>query len=219
MKNFLKKISYLLDILLLTIIAVCLISTVSVRFSTAGRCYDSIESIPHNHVGVLLGIMAHDKTGEYRQEFGNRVEVAAKLYKAGKIDIILISGANNIHRNEGNMPMEMRNVLIAKGVPDEDIYLDYEGHRTIRTVEKVRKVYGLDSVTFISQSGHNARALIMADHYGLNAVAFNACKASDFSQYLKSEIHEIAARPIMYYDLIFNDKFNFWEKNKRNYLE
>ena len=57
------------------------------------------------------------------------------------------------------------------GVPDSIIILDYQGTRTINSIVNVRYI---DSITVISQKYHNERAIWLAEHYGLHAVAYNA---------------------------------------------
>ena len=68
----------------------------------------------------------------------------------------------------------MRDSLIAHGVPENVITLDDQGLRTLNSIVKAKEIYCLDSVTIISQKYHNERALYQADHFGLNAVGYNA---------------------------------------------
>lgn len=65
----------------------------------------------------------------------------------------------------------MRDSLTKQGVPDSLISLDYQGTRTLHSIAKAKD---LGSITIISQKYHNERAIYLAEHYGLQAVAYNA---------------------------------------------
>ena len=87
-----------------------------------------------------------------------RIDAAEQLYRAGKIEKILISGDE--HSLDGvNEPECMRDSLVARGIPAEDIYLDGKGYRTINSIINANKEFGQKSFTIISQEFHNERAL------------------------------------------------------------
>ena len=60
------------------------------------------------------------------------------------------------------------------GIPDSVIYLDYAGFRTFDSMVRAKLVFGLDKFTIISQPFHNERALYIAHHNDIDAIAFNA---------------------------------------------
>ena len=132
-----------------------------------------------------------------------RLDAAEQLYRARKIEKILISGDE--HSLDGiNEPECMRDSLVARGIPAEDIYLDGKGYRTINSVINANKVFGLKSFTIISQEFHNERALYQAEHLGLdveNLQAFNAKMPTSRRAYLTS-IREYFARVKMFIDLL-----------------
>ena len=72
----------------------------------------------------------------------------------------------------------MRIELLRCGVPDSIITLDGEGFRTINSVARAKEVFGADSLTIISQQFHNERALFLAKHVGVDAIAYNAANTS-----------------------------------------
>ena len=98
----------------------------------------------------------------------------------------------------------MRDSLVARGIPAEDIFLDGKGYRTINSVINANKVFGLKSFTIISQEFHNERALYQAEHLELdleNLQAFNAKMPKSRRAYLTS-IREYFARVKMFWDLL-----------------
>jgi vancomycin permeability regulator SanA len=52
--------------------------------------------------------------------------------------------------------------------------MDYAGFRTYDSVVRAREVFSLDQLTVISQEFHNSRAVYIAEHRGIDAIAFNA---------------------------------------------
>lgn len=140
--------------------------------SFAFYTYDSVNKIPYNEVGLILGTSSHTSDGNKNPFFINRIRAASLLYKKGKISYILVSGDNR-HASY-NEPREMIKALIKEGVPKEVIVADFAGFSTIDSIVRASKVFMLDKVTVISQSFHNERALYIANNEGIEAIGFNA---------------------------------------------
>lgn len=68
----------------------------------------------------------------------------------------------------------MKDSLVARGIPAKKIILDYSGWRTIKSIENIKNKYNINKVTIISQKSHNKRALFIANHFGINAIGYNA---------------------------------------------
>jgi len=136
------------------------------------KMYDDVSAIPFNRVGLLLGTSPKGRTGNPNVFYIRRIEACVALYQAGKIDRILVSGDNS-HATYDE-PTCIKEDLIAAGVPDSVIYLDYAGFRTYDSMVRAKEVFGLTSFTIISQPFHNERALYIATRKGLDVIAFNA---------------------------------------------
>jgi SanA protein len=149
-----------------------LLSNYWVIRSTNRQLYSEVAGIPANDVGLLLGASKTTRIGNPNLFFSYRIEAAAQLFKAGKIKHIIVSGDN--HKKEYDEATDMRDALIAKGVPDSCITLDYAGFRTMDSMVRCLKVFGQKNITVISQEFHNQRAVFIGNYYGMNAVAFNA---------------------------------------------
>ena len=135
------------------------------------KMYDDVLVIPYNRVGVLLGTSPKGRSGKPNVFYIRRVEACVALYKAGKIDRILVSGDNS--RTTYDEPTCIKEDLIAAGVPDSVIYLDYAGFRTYDSMVRAKEVFGLSSFTIISQPFHNERALYIATRKGLDVLFAN----------------------------------------------
>ena len=199
-----KKIMIGIGTLVIICIAVMLVCNQIVVNNAEGKAFSGIDSIKYNKVGLLLGTTPQARITKVKNYFFiYRLDAAEQLYRARKIEKILISGDE--HSLDGiNEPECMRDSLVARGIPAEDIYLDGKGYRTINSVINANKVFGLKSFTIISQEFHNERALYQAEHLGLdleNLQAFNAKMPTSRRAYLTS-IREYFARVKMFIDLL-----------------
>ncbi len=154
-------------------------------------------------VGLLLGTSQFLKTGEINLYFKYRVQAAYDLYASGKIEKILISGDNS--KKDYNEPEDMKLALMALGIPENDIHLDFAGFRTLDSVIRAHKVFGQNKFTLISQKFHNERALYIAQRLGLKAVAYNA-QDVNINRGFKTQLREKLARVKVFLDFIFGKK-------------
>lgn len=167
------------------------------------KMYDDVSVIPYNRVGVLLGTSPKGRSGNPNVFYIRRVEACVALYQAGKIDRILVSGDNS--RTTYDEPTCIKEDLIAAGVPDSVIYLDYAGFRTYDSMVRAKEVFGLSSFTIISQPFHNERALYIATRKGLDVIAFNASDVQLRRWQIRMTVREWLARTNAVLD-IYTDK-------------
>lgn len=157
----------------------------------APRTYQAADQIPANRVGLLLGCRQFGSEGGVNPFFQARIEAAARLFAAGKIEYVLASGDN--HRADYNEPEDMKQALIREGVPAERIFCDYAGFTTLDSISRCKEVFGQTRFTVISQQFHNERALYIARAHGLEAVGFNA-EGVGVARGLKTYVREAASR-------------------------
>lgn len=202
---FRKILKWTLYLAILTAIAVWA-SGVWINRSTKDQLYADAASIPARKVGLVLGASKNTTHGP-NLFFAYRMQAAAELYKAGKVKYLLVSGDN--HREDYDEPTDMKAALVELGVPDSCIYLDYAGFRTFDSMVRCKDVFGEDTVTVISQQFHNQRAVFIANHEGIDAIAYNA-KEVDAHYSLKTRIREYFARVKCVLDLfVFHTKPKF----------
>jgi SanA protein len=174
-----------------------------VEKNAIGKLYTDVSEVPYNKVGLLLGTCKTMKDRKTINPFWKfRLEAAYALWKAKKIDRILISGDNGWHGY--NEPQDFLDEFIAMGIPDSCLVCDFAGFRTHDSVIRCKKIFGQKKVTIISQQFHNERALFIARKYGLEAVGFNANDVS-FRSGLYTFFREKAARVLLFLDLYVLD--------------
>ena len=208
MKKVFKICVWAIGIVAVACLALMLICNHIVVNNAEGKVLSDIDSIKYNKVGLLLGKTPQARIGHITNYFFiYRIDAAEQLYKAGKIEKILISGDDN-SLDGVNEPECMRDSLVARGIPANAIILDGKGYRTISSVINANKVYGLKSFTIISQKFHNERAIYQAEHLGLdieNIQAYNAKDPKSRRAYLTT-IREYFARVKMFWDLLIDKR-------------
>lgn len=140
--------------------------------SASGKMYSSTDTIPERDVGLVLGTSKYMRNGYFNPYFTYRLDAAVKLFEAGKVHHLIVSGDNSTKNYDE--PTDMMNYLIDNGIPANCITRDYAGFRTFDSMVRAMKVFGQQKITVISQRFHNERALFICNHIGLDAIAFNA---------------------------------------------
>ena len=152
--------------------------------STAADVYSDYAGIPTNPVGLVLGTSSRLSNGSPNPFFDNRMQVAADLYRLGKVSHIIVSGDNRTKYY--NEPLEMKKALVNLGVPDSVITLDYAGLRTLDSVIRSKEIFGQNRITIITQPFHSYRAIFISHYYNIEAVAI---VANDPSQNASAKVY------------------------------
>ena len=150
------------------------IADVGIRIASSGRLYDktTIEQIPDARAAVVLGCVRILKDGSRNRFYGYRIRAAAELYKAGKVKAIIVSGDNHIKGYDE--PSDMKEDLVAAGIPAEKVVCDYAGFRTLDSVVRAKEVFGAERFIVVSQPFHVRRALFLAWGFGCDAYGYAA---------------------------------------------
>jgi SanA protein len=131
----------------------------------------TVAGAPAEPVGIVFGA-GLSRSGTPSPVLRDRIETAAELYAAGKIEKILMSGDNRfVSYNE---PGAMRSYALELGVPDEDIVLDFAGRRTYDTCYRARHIFGVRQAILITQSFHMPRAVYLCNHLDVTSVGVPA---------------------------------------------
>ncbi|NNE02681.1 MAG: DUF218 domain-containing protein [Eudoraea sp.] len=202
-----KKVRSIVLILIILPLSAILICDYIIENGAAGKTYNDVTKIPKNRVGLVLGTSSKLIKGGNNPYYTNRINATIALFQAGKIDFVLVSGDNATQYY--NEPNTFKKDLIAGGIPEDKIFLDYAGFRTLDSMMRAKVVFGLDSVTVISQEFQNERAVYLAEKKGLNAIGFNAIDITG-SEGLKVQLREYFARVKVFIDLLFNIQPKFY---------
>jgi len=201
-----KNKLYIFLILILLPFLLILISNYSIEKYAKNKTFSDVSIIEKNKVGLVLGTSKTLNNGMINLYFTFRINATVELYNNGKIDFILISGDNG--NKDYDEPTDFKNELIKKGIPENKIFLDFAGFRTLDSVIRSKEIFGQKSITIISQQFHNERAIYLAKNYGITAIGFNARDVS--GRYgLKVQIREYFARTKVFIDILLGVKPKF----------
>lgn len=121
---------------------------------------------------LILGTskMLKSRPGE-NAYFKYRIESGLKLWETGKINNIIISGDKETG-SDYDETRDMRNDLIAGGVPDNVIKLDTAGFRTLDSILRLKYEFSFNQVVIVTEMFHLKRALFLGKLYGVSAWGF-----------------------------------------------
>lgn len=166
-------------------------------WASRGRVFDDVEKLPKTRVGLVFGTT--DRVdGRENLYFRYRIDAAAKVWKAGKVDLLIVSGDNR--ERYYNEPEKMLQALVREGVPRDRIVSDYAGLRTLDSVVRAKEIFGADQILFISQRFQNERAIYLAKAHDIEAFGFSA-RDVESSGGFKTRVREVGARVKMWLDV------------------
>ena len=180
--SFLTKRTELKKRLLVTSIVVFFFFSNTVIFSEFARLWEvegvTIESTNHYDIGVVLGGMTEYNNGLKRLSIrrgGDRIWQAIQLYHAGKIDKILISGANGHLIDMGiREATQLKVDLVKMGIPEQDIITESKSRNTYENAVESKIIIdnlgGSPSVLLITSAMHMKRAASCFNTAGFNRI-------------------------------------------------
>jgi SanA protein len=151
--------------------AVCAAMLAYIASQTREYIYTDINKVPVTDVAMVLGASVTG-TGELSGILKERANEAVLLYRAGKVNKILVTGDNStVSHNEVDPTARY---LVSAGVRPDDIFLDHAGFDTYSSMYRARDVFEVTSVTIVSQDFHLPRAVYLARSMGLEAYGIDA---------------------------------------------
>lgn len=195
--TFFKKalVGALIALILLATLLFCIDRWIS--YQAQDHIYTDTQNVGNFDVAVVLGTSKY--LGKVLNEYYvHRIDAAIDLYEQGKIANFLLSG-DNAHRSY-NEPWTMKRDLLSAGVPEENIYLDYAGFRTLDSVIRAKEIFDTDDFLIISQRFHCERAIYIAKSHNINARCMAALGPTRHSGF-KVRMREVFARAKAMLDL------------------
>lgn len=127
----------------------------------------TVEEVSKTKVAIVFGAgLLRD--GSAGPVLSDRVQTAVNLYQQGIVEKLLMSGDNSFV--EYNEPEAMRQYALERGVPDEDIILDYAGRRTYDTCYRAKYIFQINEAILITQEFHMPRALVLCNWFDVDSV-------------------------------------------------
>ncbi|WP_425554869.1 SanA/YdcF family protein [Kitasatospora putterlickiae] len=152
----------------------------------AGDRVGTVASAPRAPVAVVFGAGLYE--GRPSPYLAHRLDAAAELYGAGKVQAILVTGDNS--RTGYDETNAMRGYLIEHGVPEVRVVGDHAGFDTWDSCTRAHRIFGVDRAVLVSQDFHVRRALALCEAAGIESYAVGVPETLNVSR-LYGGIREI----------------------------
>ena len=129
------------------------------------------------------------RSGVPSDVLADRLLTALELYQADKVEKFLLSGDDG--QDGYDEVSSMRDFLLDRGVPGQDIFLDHAGFDTYDTLYRAKAVFGVSSAIIVTQKFHLPRALFIADALAIKNIGVIA----DRQPYVKAIIFSLREWP------------------------
>ncbi len=154
------------------------------------------DNVTESQAAVVLGASLIQRAPS--PVLADRLDTALELYLKKSVKKLVLTGDNrNIDYNE---PMAMKRYLLVKGVPEEDLILDYAGRRTYDSCYRAREIFGLKSIVLVTQEFHLPRALYLCNKLGLQAFGVRADQ-SRYDSLMQWQIRDLGASVRAWFDI------------------
>jgi SanA protein len=159
--------------------------------STRGEATGNVGEVPRAQVAIVPGAGVNPD-GTMSTMLADRVRQAARLWHAGKVEKVLVSGDHGSWAYDE--PDTMRKALVADGVAPRDVFEDHAGFDTWATMVRAKSIFGVRDAVVITQGFHMPRALYLADEAGIEATGLTADLHPYGIQGVKSDVREALSR-------------------------
>lgn len=199
-KKFLKIVLYLSVAGLISVLSV----NYHITSSTKKYIHYSLKKFPKNDVGIIFGAGINgNQPSKYLKD---RLDAGILLYKAKRINKILLSGDNG--REEYDELTVMKNYCYQHGVDTTKIFIDYAGFDTYSTMYRAKHIFKIKKATLISQEYHLNRALYIGRNLGIKSAGYSANKG-EYSGYNYVKFREYLSRFKSFFDVFRNREPKF----------
>jgi vancomycin permeability regulator SanA len=137
-----------------------------VRARAAGHIYTEAD-VPAAPVALVLGAKVFPD-GTPSPFLAARLDLAKRLYDAGRVEAIIVSGDSIAP--EYDEPAAMREYLMNAGVPESKLIIDTAGFDTYESCVRATQVFKISRLIMVTQSYHLPRAVATCRALGVDAM-------------------------------------------------
>jgi SanA protein len=141
----------------------CAIAFVQLRYVSHMH---AVQTAPQKPIAIILGASV-TKAGEPSDALRDRIQTGIDLYRAGKVNTLLMTGDDGaFHIDEIAV---MAQTAREQGIPDEAIKTDGHGYRTYESCKRAAKELNIQSALVVTQRFHLGRAVFLCRSFGIDA--------------------------------------------------
>ncbi|WP_328701137.1 SanA/YdcF family protein [Aquibacillus kalidii] len=156
------------------------------------------DDLTNTDVAVVLGNKV-ELNGQPSERLQSRLDKAVELYEKGKFPSIIVSGG--VGKEGFDEAIVMKEYLVKKEVPEDDIIVDSNGYNTYMTAQNTKEIMdnnNYESVMVITQYFHISRTKLALKSVGINTISSASADIVQFRD-LYSIFREFPA----YYKYVF----------------
>lgn len=150
---------------------------------------------------LILGAGIWGNRPSYMLE--DRLLEGANLYNKKIAPKIIVSGDHG--KEEYNEVKVMKDFLIAKGIPSNDIFMDHAGFSSYDSMYRAKEIFKVNKLVIVTQKYHLYRSLYIAKKLQLKAYGIKADRRK-YRKQIYRELREIFARNKDFFKCILKPK-------------
>lgn len=162
-----------------------------VRAATSSARYTNMENVPTERVAIVFGAGILPDNSPTPM-LADRVQAAVDLYNQGRVSKLLMTGDNS--RTDYNEVAVMQKYASDRGVPVQDITLDYAGFSTYESCYRAKEIFGVEQAILITQKFHLPRAVYTCNQLGVNAIGLGT---PDWGVYAEEGMRKYTMREML----------------------
>jgi len=199
-----KIIKYIIFIILLTIIITLLVN-IYVIFLTKSKI-KNIDKINEKDIDCVIVLGAGIRGNGPSPMLEDRLLTSVELYNKNISNKIIVSGDHGrVNYDEVNV---MKNYLIEKNIPSENIFMDHAGFSTYDSIYRAKEIFKVKKAIIVTQEYHLYRALYIAKELDIEEYGVSSTKRI-YGNQIKRDIREFAARIKDFIKCIFKPKSKY----------
>lgn len=185
-----KTISKILVYLIIAIV-ICIVSLNIYVISVTKSKIKLQEEIDFENIDCIIVLGAGIRGEKPSPMLEDRLLTSIDLYKQNVSKKIIVSGDHG--RENYDEVNVMKQYLIDKGIPSEDIFMDHAGFSTYDSIYRAKAIFEAKNVIIVTQKYHLYRSIYISKKLGLNAYGISSSRR-EYQNQTKRDIREIAAR-------------------------
>ena len=159
--------------------------------STKEYILSNASEAPESDAVMVLGVLVYSSNGKPSPLLKDRLDYGYELYSQGKAKKILVSGDHG--RKDYDEVNVMKDYLMEKGVPREDIFMDHAGFNTYDSMYRAKEIFEIESLLICTQDFHIARSVYIARSLGIDAYGY-PCEDKAIYNMVPLKLRESLAR-------------------------
>ena len=166
----------------------------------------TIEEMDFDEIDCIIVLGAGIRGENPSPMLEDRLLTSIDLYNKNISKKIIVSGDHG--RENYDEVNVMKNYLIDKEIPSENVFMDHAGFSTYDSIYRAKEIFKAKKVIIVTQEYHLYRALYIAKEMDLEAFGVIANRR-EYQFQFKRDIREIAARVKDFIKCIFKPKAKY----------